>query len=308
MCAVTSAVFPDNSDTLEICSNPPQERKEGRFKKRWFLLTLNEPEKYEKLKEYLTGRRSFRYLYASKEEAETGHAHIHVFVEFTQSITLTTKGLQGANVAVKRKEGVIWTKNGAYDYVSKEGEKFDEAGTQSHQGSKTVGELLQIKDPRELDWKMYNAWYKARNWNCAVTVEDIEAFGEREVFYYWGETAAGKTKKFKDQYRHTGILFDNLTYNRHGFFEHMSEDPSVRIAFLDDFRDSTMPFIEFLAFCDYTRKSHNIKGGHILDHYDKVYITSTQDPETLYSGMRNQEDVRQIIRRMKITHLVTPFN
>ena len=48
-----------------------------------FLLTLNQPERFDNLRNYLESLRPFQYGIAGEEKApSTGHKHIHVFVQF----------------------------------------------------------------------------------------------------------------------------------------------------------------------------------------------------------------------------------
>ena len=57
---------------------------------RHFQLTLNEPQKYEKIKNYLKGLSNFKYLISCEEIAPiTGHKHIHIYVQYNKKISVS---------------------------------------------------------------------------------------------------------------------------------------------------------------------------------------------------------------------------
>ena len=68
-------------------------------KARDWQLTLNEIDRYEELKGYITGLKSNNYFIACKEKAPTtGHEHIHIYAQFTSGISLSLKKTCGAHI------------------------------------------------------------------------------------------------------------------------------------------------------------------------------------------------------------------
>lgn len=295
-------IIPSSVTKMNSEKNSPKEKKEqGRWRARWFLLTLNQPERYEALKRYLVERKTFEYLVTAKETGEkTEHEHLHILVCFTQPCILTTKGLEGAMVAQKRNKNVTWTREGAHDYVTKDCEVIEKIGTWHQQGHANVGQFLKIKDPTELGFRDYRYWKEIQGYRLAMCKAQFYN-PDVEIYYIWGDSAVGKSRlvyrkldedEMVDRVRHVN-----------GFWEGVSRDTSIKVAWYDDFRDTHMKPDDMISFCDYYRNTLNIKGGEILNHYDKIFITSVRDPYDLWPGMQVTEPRRQWLRRMKIIHL-----
>lgn len=269
-------------------------------KARRYLLTLNEPERYQMLKERLTGLKSFRYLLSAKEKAPTtGHEHIHIYVVFNNSISL--KNVEGAHIDICR-----GSHKAVKNYVEKDGDIIDSIGEEPHQGrSHTVEELSEIKtfqEAKELPAYLLKAWQNVQSMDLSMTKKDVYK-PEKEIVYIWGDSNTGKTKHVYD------LLNDEDRFDRvkheNGFWIGVSQSHDVKIAWYDDFRDNHMKPSEFINFIDYYSNPMNIKGGYVLNHYDKIFITSVQDPEEIYAGMKDQEPRRQWLRRMKIIHMTS---
>ena len=73
------------------------------------------------------------------------------------------------------------------------------------------------------------------------------------------------------------------------------------VALYDEFRDCHMCASEFIDFIDYNKHVLNIKGGHTLNNYHTIIITSSIHPEQLYKNVSEQQG--QWLRRMKIIDL-----
>ena len=58
-----------------------------------------------------------------------------------------------------------------------------------------------------------------------------------------------------------------------------------------------MPVQEFINFIDYYANQMNIKGNHVLNRYQFIFITSVQDIEEIYknvSGEPRQQWMRRV--------------
>lgn len=284
-----------------VTKNTDEKKVQSRWRARWFLLTLNQPERYEALKKYLTERKTFEYLVSANEVGDKKeHKHMHILACFNQPCILTVKGLQGAMVATKNKKNVTWTREGAHDYVTKDCEIVEKIGEWHQQGRKIVQQLSKINDPSELCPSEFNNWLKIRSFSTGITKQMLYN-PDIEVVYIWGDSGVGKSRYV---YNHIpdDERVDRVRYSGH-FWQGVSFDPTIRIAWYDDFRDRHMPPDEMINFCDYYRNQLDVKGGQIVAHYDKIFITSVQDPTTLWPNMQNEEPKRQWLRRMKIVRL-----
>ena len=269
------------------------------FQARRFQLTLNQVELYDDIVSYLVQRKSFKYLLSCKEKApSTDHEHIHIFVCFSNAVRLSQTKLAGAHVEIchgSNKQNI--------DYIRKDGNIIEELGDCPLQGvsfNQTVGELKQMDDPSSLPARMFHTWRDITLWNQSMSKARVYKPGIK-VFYIWGDSGVGKTKYVMDQLNEDDA-FDRVKYCN-GFWTGVSMDESVRIAIYDDFRSSDMKPNEFINFIDYYANVMNLKGAHVINHYDVIYITSIFDPKHIYEQSYAEEQRKQWLRRMEVIHL-----
>lgn len=267
----------------------------GNTKARAYQLTLNEPERYNELMEYITSLKSVDYYISCKEIAPTtGHEHIHIYVHCKQQIKLSVKKCCSAHIERCRgspKQNIA--------YIEKEGDIIEEWGDRPHQGIMSVRELRAIEDPDDIpDYKMYNTWSKIKDKERNVlTLEDFDKWGVK-VYYIHGDSGSGKTTRAKEIIRENGGTFCSVKC--HDGFWHGIAD--VDVCLYDDFRDSHMRASEFINFIDYNMHTLNVKGGSEKNMFKVIIITSIQDPYTIYSQMP-EEARQQWIRRLTIEYL-----
>lgn len=270
-----------------------KETKKVSFKSRNFLFTLNQPEKYDTLKNILDGLKSCDYYISCLEEAPTtGHKHIHMYVHFNNAYKLNQKILDlGIHIDICRgspKQNIA--------YVEKNGNIIDEYGTRPRQGMSTVGDLMKINDPKELNFNEYNTWEKIHSkMNNRIKVDDL--YKNIKVYYIFGPSGVGKTVKAKEILKENGYEEVNTVNYENGFWYGVEDD--WKAALYDEFRDSCMKPSEFIKFIDYNRHQLNIKGGHILNNYELIIITSVQNPKYIYRNI-GDEPRKQWLRRMEI--------
>lgn len=263
------------------------------FRARAFLLTLNQIDKYDKLKDLILNLKSCDYFLAAKEIAPTtGHEHIHIYVHFTNTYKLSKKILAiGAHVDICRgspKQNIT--------YVKKDGNVLDEVGEEPKQGSNhTVKELKEISDPEELNWREYNTWQKIKN--APQKVKKSEWNKNVKVVYIWGPSGIGKSTKAHDM---AADEFEEVKYYN-GFWNGVVDGTGCCI--YDDFRDSHMKPSEFINFIDYRVHNMNIKGGNVKNKYDLIIITSIQSPHEIYKNI-SDETREQWLRRMEELQLL----
>lgn len=122
-----------------------------------------------------------------------------------------------------------------------------------------------------------------------------------KVTYIYGPSGVGKSTLarsmlIKEGFRRAHIIKYESTFY-HGV------ENGMGAAIYDDFRDSHMKPSEFINLIDYNRHYMNVKGGTILNNLERIIITSVQHPESLYSGINDEEPKKQWLRRMEVIDL-----
>ena len=160
--------------------------------------------------------------------------------------------------------------------------------------ARTIKELKEITTEDEVPVMQYKTW---KSLPRHLTKKDIYK-PDIEVYYIWGESGKGKSKYVYDNLGDDEI-FDRVKHIN-GFWHNVSD--SCDIAWYDEFRDSQMPASEFINFIDYYVNTMNTKGGSVMNKYKKIYITSIQNPTTIYKNWSDEER-EQWLRRIKIIDL-----
>lgn len=282
-----------------MASNENCNESTGNTKCRRFQLTLHALDKYETLKEYLTSFKTLKYYIAAKEVGEkNGKPHIHIYAAFANSVRLSIKRLCTAHVEYCRGSH---SQNIAY--VTKDGDVIEEIGEKPKErgGFHTVQELKEIKDPGELPSIEYNTWSKIQD-KERMKVKLSDWHKEVKVTFITGPSGSGKSVKAKE------ILMEeygkdvevNIVSHKNEFWQGV--DGVTKIAVYDDFRDSDLKASEFIKFIDYNTHNLNVKGGMEKNVFERIVITSVQDPEWIYANLP-EEPRKQWLRRMEIIRL-----
>lgn len=273
-----------------------------KYRNRHFQFTLNQPEKYEELKNLLCEYSTLKYFISCEETAPTtGHKHIHIYVQYSQPKTLDVRNYLGAHL-----ESCKGTPQENRNYIIKEGKILDELGTFKQAGGCSGLSIKQIMNMKEedifenVDFKYYNVVKKIKEDNDRLRLS--EQHKDISVLYFYGKSGQGKS------YNASKVLiklceiygwedtFDEVKYeNNFWLGTHKNEIKCV----YDDFRDSDMKPNEFIKFIDYNKHVMNIKGGERINNYKVIVITSIKSPWELYEK-KSDEEKKQWIRRMKI--------
>ena len=267
-----------------------------------YLLNLNKPKHYEKVKNYLYGLESLNYFISTLEKApETGHEHIHIYAQFKQSIKLSLKKLCGAHV-----DKCYGSPQQNVDYIhkvkepEKKGVILDEWGELKLKGGTTIKDVKNMSKEDRDDLPIQ--YYKI--------VKDINLFEENdidideiykpelEVYYIWGPSEMDKTKKSLLFAKKKGYQKINMVKYHNGFWLGIG---TSKCCLYDDFRDTDMDPNEFINFIDYNKHVMNIKGGSVKNEYQLIIITSVQDPKFIYEYKQvKEETAKQWLRRMTV--------
>ena len=269
-------------------------KRKDQFKVRNILLTLNQPDYFEEVKNYLVGKPSFQYGLAAKEEAPTtGHKHIHFYVQFNKPTTIQKSKLCNQRLDICR-----GSPQQNITYVKKDGDIIFEQGTPKLKGGATIKEVLEMKPEERL--ALPACYYNIVKKIEAEEGKDLkgdEMYKEMKVHWYWGDSGLGKTRR---AYKEIGDrIFNEVKFD--GNFWHGAKEGGT-IALYDDFRDSDMKPRELINFIDYNRHIMNVKGGSMRNNYTEIYITSIQSPEEIYRNVEGEPRKQWIRRITEIIH------
>lgn len=270
------------------------------WKGRNFLFTLNEVDYWDELRDYIRGLKNFQYGIATLEKAPTtGHKHIHFYAQFNQAVTLSKEKTKNARIDKCRGSA---QQNIEYIKKTKEPEKrgdiIFEEGEPKLKGGPTIKEIEEMpkEDRKQLPGFYYNIVKKIEMEENAQ-LKGSEMFKEMKVFWYWGDSGLGKTKR---AYKEIGDrVFNEVKFD--GSFWHGATEKAT-IALYDDFRDSDMKPRELINFIDYNKHIMNVKGGSIRNQYTEIYITSIQSPEEIYKNVEGEPRKQWLRRITEIVH------
>lgn len=274
----------------------------SKAKARNFQITVNQPEFYDNIKEYIVHLKSNNYFISCKEVApSTGHEHIHIYAQFTTPISLSLKKLHHQHV-----EACRGSPQQNIDYIKKDGEILDEIGTVRKSGNFSIKdvEAMSIDEIKELPIQYKNITDKIIQEKANdIKISDIYK-PNLKVVYIYGRSGYGKTRSaFKYIMDNYGDVEINMVKYENSFWTGIGKS---KICVYDDFRDSHMKPSEFINFIDYNIHTLNIKGGYVQNRYEIIIITSVQNPYDIYRGMYDNEPRTQWLRRMEIIELDKP--
>lgn len=287
-----------------------------------FILTLNAAtlEFYEDVKEYLTGLSQFQYLLVTEHIGQE-NKHYHAFVQYNNTKKLSQAQLRGAHI-----DPCFGSAQKNIEYCKALDEKhkrlgvtaviIDEIGEPKFKGGNySIGVLKEMDSPDELPAVLYNTYNKIHsekrnrislgNWRKNV-----------KVFYIQGPSKIGKSEKAEEiirkWYQDQGVededdmYFDELKYDRNGFYQGVNVDYPTKVAVFDDFRAGIMRPEEFINLIDYRVHNMNIKGGSVKNKYELIIFTSVQKLSDIYKNVDNYERREQWERRIKLINMYPP--
>ena len=275
-----------------------------KWKGRHFLITQNDVSLSKRTVKYLKEMKTFRFMVGCREVApKTHHIHDHFYVQYKDSIRITNKGCEYAHI-----DKPFGTPEDNIAYIYKLKQPWLRGFVYLKYGEPIFFHGLKVKDVKtmsnedldELPLGLYKAAKQVKN-DFGNVVKASEIFKETKIFYLWGKTHTLKSK-------HAVLFIEKccgdeceLVNYANGYWNGMSG--MCKTAFYDEFRDTAMPLNIFLQFIDYNIQVLNIKGDHIRNTYERIVITSSQDPALIYSDSTGpNERSGQWLRRMNIFH------
>lgn len=253
---------------------------------RSILITLNEPEKFEELKEFILSLDP-DYAVAGKEIAPTtGHEHIHIYVQFGKQKRICPQDFLGAHVDICR-----GTPQQNEEYVTKDGEVIWRHGILNRHGGRR---LPTIEEAEKMDLSELKSRVSFHYYSAVQKLEQAKkkepSWSKVKVIWIYGPTGTGKTR----------VAIENgavCVKYRNGFWSDWGDATKVCI---EELRGE-VPYPELLEFLDDYHNYYkvNIKGGWKFIDFEEIYITSPLRPEECYPKQAQKQDsISQLLRRI----------
>ena len=256
---------------------------------------------------------SCKYLRCKPERGESGTLHLQGLVVFTNARTFdgVKKLFGGAHLEVMR--GSV---SQALAYVEKEDtscvEEFPEGdiefGTRPKEGAGGQGsrsDLLDVYDAIrsgkrgvELVEANPTAYIKyARGINDMLSLFEVPRTFKTEVFWYYGGTGTGKSKRAFEEAEALGTYY--VKDPGSSWWDGYCGQHSVII---DDYRRDMCTFSSLLRLFDRYALPIQVKGGYRQFCSRVIFVTTPKKPVDTWEG-RTEEDIAQLERRItKVVH------
>lgn len=262
-------------------------------KARNFVFTINNyvDEDMDRIRG-IGGDEGCKYLCFGIEVGESGTPHLQGYVEFKnpRAFTAVCKLLKGH---VELRKG---TAKQASDYCKKDG-KFEEFGVMSNPNGKRkdydaikegviegkgIKDMLLdgvIGDTFTLSFAERISKYlePSRDWEC-------------KIIWLYGETGTGKSKWAKEYVKEKSYWKANRSDKWWDGYD--GQD----IVWIDDLRGDWCKFHDMLTYADMYEVKVEVKGGYRQLRCNEIIVTCPYRPEDVW---KNQEDMKQLIRRIK---------
>lgn len=261
------------------------------------------------------------FMITSKEFHEDGSPHHHVFIHLDQTFTLrrtnmnffdllkddteitleTDPNLAFYHCNIKR----VGSPKDCIKYVKKGG-NFIIYGTcpfKVELSCKEKNKLLQEKSLLELVDEGQISIFKVPQLKKAIDILTNEHLEKErryapEVFWYYGKTGTGKTKKAVEEAQEKSTNGYWISNGSGQWYDGYKGQESVVI---DDIRPNTWDFSTVLRITDRYKFQVPIKGGFIQWVPKYIWITAPARPEEVYANHTNGEPydgIEQLIRRI----------
>lgn len=239
------------------------------------------------------------YDLSCEDTTKDGKHHWHQLIKFTNPISFNTIKKEYPTAHIEKPHNIFDTIN--YIKSNKNGRKYNivELGTEPI--NTQFKKVSDFKDCAVDDIPPHylSAYLKYLNLSRPLTVANWNK--QVEVLWITGPSGIGKSSKACELIGSDD--FDLVKFDG-SFWSGVSNMTNKCI--YDDFRDSHMKPSEFINFIDYRKQRMNVKGGSTINEYEKIIITSIQDPRDIYNNLE-YERKEQWLRRIKIIDL-TPID
>lgn len=286
--------------------------------KRFFLTFAACPIPIETAQNQLMARFALDYLLISQETAPTtGNLHLHALLLFKGQFSTydaTTFDIKDDNGQtyhpnVQVVQSLTWTVN----YIKKDGNWKEIGICPVRQKRLEAKEKIEFMKNHSIDEIIDSGNFSiAEIKNCMMIKREIGAqkmtwpfFKKRQVFWYWGATGTGKTRRAVKECQE--FAEDDWTILSGDLRNFMIGYSGERAVIIDDIRAGTMLFAQLLRITDGYRCIVNIKGGHREWVAERIYITAPIRPEEMYKNKETGEiwdHTDQLLRRITEEHII----
>lgn len=268
-----------------------------------FFITMNEAvmSGYEDTIDYLK-KRKCNYFISCLEENKREKLHIHIYVQFPNQVKLAYSKCSHADVRVCK-----GTEDQNVAYVSKIKRAYgvdnilEEYGTIRHGCGKNQHTLM-ASELKELPFdevpaNQYRTWQSLQGFDSMTKNEMYKP--DVKVWFVYGPSGAGKTKwvfdHLEDDEKYDPVKFDGR------FWQSVNVINQPETAWYEEFRSSQMPAYEFIMFIDYYVHTLNVKYfSGVKNKYKKIFITSIEDPEEIYTNLPKEARLQWLRRIEKV--------
>lgn len=235
---------------------------------------------------------------------KTKRKHLQCYVHLRNAKTWTaTKKMIGNHIHIEPCKGSV---DSNYKYCTKEGD-FVEHGTKPQQGKridlievadqikegKTVAELT-LENPM-----LYHQYGRTLNVLEDLRMNNVYRSHMTACTWYYGTTGTGKSERaFKDFSPDTHYVLPKDK----GWWDGYRQQHTV---IMNDFRGH-IPYDELLQIVDRYPYQVSRRGRQPLpftSHH--VIITSSLSPEEVYHNRADNDDIAQLMRRIKLVHCLS---
>jgi len=260
---------------------------------RGWCMTLNNytDDEYKMLCGWLSA--NCEYAVIGKEVGETGTPHLQMHCEFKHMKSFKQMKEVCARWHIGKRNG---TKGEASTYCKKD-DNFVEFGTLgSEQGKRT--DLNEVREMVKSGKTMRDICDVVNSYQAIKYAETLRKYVQKprcwkpEVYWYWGPTGTGKTRLAMDQ---SNVDDRWVSLDSFKWWEGYDGQSDVIV---DDFRGSDCRLKTLLRILDrYEYKVEN-KGGSTQLLAKRIWITCPYPPDTVYKRDGDDEDMKQLIRRI----------
>lgn len=258
------------------------------------------------------------YLLTAQETApSTGNLHLHSLLMFPSLFytsdmqTFDIKDDNGKNYHpnIQIVQSLSWTIN----YVKKDGNWQEVGVCPIKQKRMEAKEKIEFMKTHTIEQIMDSGNYSiAEIRNCMFIKREIDGmkmlwpyFKPREIFWFFGETGVGKTRRAVAECRlYCSESWTILSGDLRTFMVGYNGERGVII---DDIRAGTMLFAQLLRITDGYRCIVNIKGGQREWLAERIYFTAPVRPEEMFKDKETGEQwdhIDQLLRRIRPEHIV----
>lgn len=180
--------------------------------------------------------------------------------------------------------------NTRFELGSRKINRSDDQDWESIRNDAKCGQLDNI--PPDIYIRCYNQLSR-------IAADNLEPIAqEREIFCYWGQTGAGKSRRAWEEAGLHAYPKDPRSKFWCGYRSHEH-------VVLDEFRGG-IDISHMLRWCDRYPVLIEVKGGARALTAKKIWITSNLHPREWYPEL-DQETKDALLRRMTIVHFENPF-